>query len=43
MVSTVLVAFGLEVSAPEAALAWCGGILAVSVLLSTVLFRRRTS
>ena len=25
------------------ALAWCGGILAVSVLLSTVLFRRRTS
>ena len=26
-----------------AALAWCGGILAVSVLLSTVLFRRRTS
>ena len=26
-----------------AALVWCGGILAVSVLLSTVLFRRRTS
>jgi ABC-2 type transport system permease protein len=26
-----------------AALAWCGGILAVSVVLSAVLFRRRTS
>jgi len=26
-----------------AALAWCGGLLAVSVVLSTVLFRRRTS
>ncbi|MGH3191886.1 MAG: hypothetical protein ACRDOL_32510 [Streptosporangiaceae bacterium] len=26
-----------------AALAWCGGILAVSVLVSMVLFRRRTA
>jgi len=26
-----------------AALAWCGGILTVSVLLSMVLFRRRTA
>jgi ABC-2 type transport system permease protein len=26
-----------------APLGWCGGILAVSVLLSTVLFRRRTA
>ncbi len=26
-----------------AAVGWCGGILAVSVLLSTILFRRRTS
>ena len=24
-------------------LAWCGGILAVSVVLSTALFRRRTA
>ena len=30
-------------SAPWQALAWCGGILAVSVVLAGVLFRRRTS
>jgi ABC-2 type transport system permease protein len=30
-------------SAPWLAVAWCGGILVVSVVLSTVLFRRRTT
>ena len=30
-------------ASPWLALAWCGGILAVSVALSSVLFRRRAS
>ena len=38
---------GLLLGQPDgqlwAALGWCGGILIVSVLLSTVLFRRRTA